>query len=97
LDVRARHFKEQLMPTLKDILCLLAVLVAYGIVGRMDYDDAVMLEEAERAPVDRNAADCESEPLRSMPASDARISRTASNLPRESAPCWAEPDTVAVE
>jgi len=34
----------------KDALCLLAMLVAYGIAGRMDYDDAVMLEQAHQAP-----------------------------------------------
>ncbi len=37
------------MFTFKDILCLLAIFVAYGITGRMDYDDAVMLEESQRA------------------------------------------------
>lgn len=37
------------MSTFKDILCLLAIFVAYGITGRMDYDDAVMLEDAQRA------------------------------------------------
>jgi hypothetical protein len=34
----------------KDALCLLAMLVAYGIAGRMDHDDAVMLEQAQQAP-----------------------------------------------
>lgn len=37
------------MATLKDILILLAVLAAYGIVGRMDYDDAVRHEAFMRA------------------------------------------------
>ena len=42
------------MSTLKDVLCLLAILLAYGIAGRMDYDDAAMLEEAQQpaAPTD---------------------------------------------
>ena len=42
------------MSTLKDVLCLLAILVAYGIAGRMDYDAAVMLEEVQQpvAPAD---------------------------------------------
>lgn len=42
------------MSTLKDVLWLLAILVAYGIAGRMDYDDAVMLEEVQQpvAPAD---------------------------------------------
>jgi hypothetical protein len=43
------------MSTLKDVLCLLAILVAYGIAGRMDYDDAVMHEKAQQASA---AADC---------------------------------------
>ena len=43
------------MATLKDVLCLLASLVAYGIAGRMDYDDAAMLEEAQQAAA---LADC---------------------------------------
>ena len=37
------------MSNFKDILCLLVIFVAYGITGRMDYDDAVMLEDAQRA------------------------------------------------
>ncbi len=43
------------MSTLKDALYLLAILVAYGIAGRMDYDDAAMLEEAQQATA---LADC---------------------------------------
>ena len=42
------------MSTLKDVLCLLAILVAYGIAGRMDYDDAAMLEVQQAAAL----ADC---------------------------------------
>jgi len=38
------------MVPFKDALCLLAMLVAYGIAGRMDYDDAVMLEQAQQEP-----------------------------------------------
>jgi len=37
------------MSPFKSVLCLLAILVAYGIAGRMDYDDAVMLEQARQA------------------------------------------------
>ena len=43
------------MSTLKDLLCLLAILIAYGIAGRMDYDDAAMLDEARQAAA---LADC---------------------------------------
>jgi hypothetical protein len=43
------------MSTLKDTLCLVAILIAYGMAGRMDYDDAVMQNEARQAAV---LADC---------------------------------------
>jgi hypothetical protein len=33
----------------KNALCLLAMLVAYGIAGRMDYEDAVLLDQARQA------------------------------------------------
>ena len=33
------------MFTFKEALCLLAIVVAYGITGRMDYDDALLLEQ----------------------------------------------------
>jgi len=39
------------MSNFKSVLCLLAILIAYGIAGRMDYDDAVMLEQARQADV----------------------------------------------
>lgn len=38
------------MSTLKDVLCLLAIFVAFGIAGRLDYEDAVMLEDVQQAP-----------------------------------------------
>jgi hypothetical protein len=37
--------------TTKSILSLLAILFAYGVVGRMDYDDAVMMENAQKQAV----------------------------------------------
>lgn len=43
------------MSTLKEVLCLLAIFVAFGIAGRLDYEDAVMLEEVQQAPAH---ADC---------------------------------------
>ncbi len=33
------------MSTFKDALCLLAIFVLYGITGRLDYEDAVILEQ----------------------------------------------------
>jgi len=32
----------------KDILCLLAILMAWGLAGHFDYEDALALEEAQR-------------------------------------------------
>ena len=43
------------MTTFKDVLCLLAIFVAYGIVGRLDYEDAVGLEQIIK---ERHHADC---------------------------------------
>ena len=38
------------MSTIMDFLCLLLVVIGYGIAGRMDYDDAMLLDEAQRLP-----------------------------------------------
>ena len=38
------------MSTIKDFLCLLLVVICYGIAGRMDYDDALLLDESQRCP-----------------------------------------------
>ena len=38
------------MSTIKDFLCLLLVVICYGIAGRMDYDDALLLDESQRHP-----------------------------------------------
>jgi len=35
------------MCTFKEVLCLLAIIAGYGVAGRMDQDDAVLLEAAE--------------------------------------------------
>ena len=85
------------MPTLKDTLCLLAILVAYGIVGRIDRDDAVMKEEALRGASGRPAVDCDAEPLGSVPAPQAQTRRVALETPRDSTSCWHGPCPVAVE
>ena len=50
------------MITLKDCLCLLAIFVAYGLVGRLDYDDAIRLEQIRQ---ERARAQC---PPGAMPA-----------------------------
>jgi hypothetical protein len=85
------------MSPLKDALCLLAILVAYGIVGRMDYDDAVMLEAAQRAAVEHAAIDCDGESADSMPASNARANPIGPDTPSDSGPCGLPPYPVAIE
>ncbi len=45
------------MSTFKDLLRLLAIFVAYGIAGRMDYEDAVALEQIVEER-DRLVAEC---------------------------------------
>lgn len=85
------------MFTLKDVLSLLAILVAYGIVGRMDYDDAVMLVAAQRAVVERSAISCDAEPGDSMPESVARAQQMTPDTLSESAPCWQPSDLAVVE
>jgi len=35
------------MHTFKDALCLIGILLAYGIAGHLDFEDAQMLEEAQ--------------------------------------------------
>ena len=46
------------MSTVKSILCLLAIVAAYGIAGHLDYEDAVMLEEIERQSLVVVVDDC---------------------------------------
>jgi hypothetical protein len=46
------------MPSFKDSLCLLAIFFAYGITGHMDYEDAVVLEEAQRELRHSASTDC---------------------------------------
>ena len=46
------------MSTNKDFLCLLLVAVCYGIAGRMDYEDTMLLDEAHRHPAPAVDTDC---------------------------------------
>lgn len=57
------------MSTLKDVLCALAIVVAYGIAGRMDDDDAVVLNTTAPAPEMPAAEDC---PTGDFPADAAQ-------------------------
>ncbi|MCB2021313.1 MAG: hypothetical protein KDG44_10950 [Burkholderiaceae bacterium] len=85
------------MSTLKDVLSLLAILVAYGIVGRMDHDDAVMLEAAQPAVVERSVIGCDAEPGDSMPESVAQARQMTPGALGESAPCWQPSDLAVIE
>ena len=83
------------MVPFKDALCLLAMLVAYGIAGRMDYDDAVMLEQAQQAP----AFACGRVPQATEPnsATAAGGGTVVSDPTRDGPPetfAVAEPDTI---
>jgi len=46
------------MSTVKSILCLLVVMAACGLAGRLDYEDAVMLEQIERQSIVVVPDDC---------------------------------------
>lgn len=62
------------MSTLKDALCMLAIFIAYGITGHMDYEDAVMLEETQRTLQPSTSTDCWPAPnsLTGHPATQVR-------------------------
>jgi hypothetical protein len=80
------------MTTIKDVLCLLAIFVAYGIAGRLDYEDAVELEQIIK---ERHHADC----LMTTPADREALARindlpfdppsrhTDAGLPGDGQPC----------
>jgi hypothetical protein len=46
------------MSTLKDALCLLAILIVYGIAGHMDYEDAVAAQEIQQASLHPDHPEC---------------------------------------
>lgn len=59
------------MTAFKDVLGLLAIFVAYGIVGRLDYEDAVVLKQMMQ---ERQHAECPtSMPRVHEPAKPIRI------------------------
>ena len=81
------------MSALKDTLCLLAILIAYGIAGRMDYDDAVMLDEARRTtavaecPTDETLQARNLEAQAIDPRFDPRLDSADANTPDGDVPC----------
>lgn len=76
----------------KDALCLLAVLVAYGLAGHLDYQDAVAMEEAMRdvAAVPCTAADDAAEAFKRLPPPAEMQVRRARPAPSSAinAACW---------
>ncbi|MCU7370017.1 hypothetical protein PEC18_03815 [Paucibacter sp. O1-1] len=67
----------------KDALCLLAIFVAYGLAGHMDYQDAVAMEEAMREDTSQlcsmsTGATAEPTPLFSVDAKPVRHGTPAS-------------------
>lgn len=83
------------MSTVKDVLCLLAIVVAYGIVGRMDYDDAVMLEEAQRQRTAATSNDCAPDVEPPPPAAGIRPHRASFDTPASSTIDNIEPCSTA--
>ena len=76
------------MLTFKEALCLLAIVIAYGITGRMDYEDALLMEQVR--PL--TGADC-IQPLESddtrpevRPTGHPPVARPIEGIPPE-APC----------
>lgn len=78
------------MTTFKDVLCVLAIFIAYSIAGRLDYQDAVRLEQIRQ---ERLHAEC----LTATPADskalindlpfDPSLSRTVRGAPDDGHPC----------
>ncbi len=81
------------MSTFKDVLCLLAIFIAYGITDCLDYEDAVRLDQTLQQ---RQLADClmasasaEREVLARLGALpfDSPSRRTDEHLPESGQPC----------
>jgi hypothetical protein len=81
------------MTIFKVVLRLLAIFVAYGVVGRLDYEDALRLEQIRQ---ERRDADCLTgstpvvrEPLVQSgdPTFDPRPRGAAAGLPKHERPC----------
>jgi hypothetical protein len=69
------------MSTIKMVLCLLTIAVAYGVVGTMDYEDAVLMENAHehQALTDGRDSDCHpsARAIRNVQARDADVADEA--------------------
>jgi len=86
--------KELTMLTFKEVLCLLAIVIAYGITGRMDDEDALLMEQVRL----QAGADCilplagEQGPPETGPTEHPSVVRP-SECTRPDAPC--APHTVS--
>ena len=77
------------MSTIKDFLCLLLVVICYGIAGRMDYDDAMLLDEAQRYPALAVDTDCGAA-TPSVSESNRRELVDLGDTPTDASPCVVE-------
>ena len=77
------------MSMIKDFLCLLLVVICYGIAGRMDYDDAMLLDEAQRHPAPAVDADCTAA-IPSVSESNGRELADPGDTPTDASPCVVE-------
>jgi hypothetical protein len=75
------------MSTIKTILSVLAIVGGYGLVGRMDYEDAVIMENAYRAPAQTDCPNAVSDsspyPLQNVRDTRAGISDEATTGPAD--------------
>lgn len=62
------------MITFKDVCCLLAIFVGYGIAGSVDYQDAVLLDQLRQ---EQTHAHCQASPTSAI--RESRV--TSGNLP----------------
>ena len=81
------------MTTANEALCLLSIFIAYGVTGRLDYEDAVQLEQMRQ---ERRNADCllttppEEREARTKVdgySSDKSTRRQDGALPEDGSPC----------
>ena len=76
------------MLTFKEALCLLAIVIAYGITGRMDYEDALLMEQAGQrgGPASSLPPEGNTPPREGGPPGPPPVARPIEGIPPE-APC----------
>ena len=88
------------MSTAKSFLCLITIVVAYGITGHLDYEDALLQEQIERQSVVLGPDDCAQDETASLRRLSERRSpeqplprnATRSDAPASVPPCLASDD-----